>query len=377
MAFSYEEAYPEHQETGSEQEDSGLSQELGEAAALGMHIEQEDSPEASSEESNPKPETQQSLSEPKISNAERTGAEDLISGYLHKISTGSREKLLTFEQEKSLARNIQSGMEARKKDEAERSAEDEQAIAEGSKAQNELAEKNLRLVVSVAKKYRGRGLDFEDLIQEGNAGLMRGVEKFDPDMGYRFSTYATWWIRQAVQRAVADKGRTIRVPVHMSEKIQKLYHTENSLIQELDREPTDEEIAEAMGKEGIDAEKVKELKYYQSQIPTSLDAPAGHEDENSPLVDFVASTENASEKSTEEEVEETYRNDTAHELLDMLSESEHPRLRYVLERRYGFVDDEKWTLQELAEDLGISRERVRQIQREAESILKQRGKNSL
>src|SRR4028119_990401 len=170
---------------------------------------------------------------------------ELIAGYLVKIS---RARLLTHAEELDLSRR---------------------AIAGDGRARQRLIEKNLRLVVSVAKKYRGYGLPFEDLIQEGNIGLMKAVEKYDPERGFRFSTYATWWIRQAVQRAVADKGRTIRVPVHMTEKIRKMARAYNELSVQLEREPTDEEVAERLG---WDVERVRDVK---SAIPdaTSLNQP--------------------------------------------------------------------------------------------------------
>src|SRR4028118_1294152 len=184
---------------------------------------------------------------------------ELIAGYLVKIS---RDRLLTHAEELDLSRR---------------------AIAGDGRARQRLIEKNLRLVVSVAKKYRGYGLPFEDLIQEGNIGLMKAVEKYDPERGFRFSTYATWWVRQAVQRAVADKGRTIRVPVHMTEKIRKASRAYNELSAELEREPVEEEVAGRLGW------TVEEVRTTMEAMPdaTSLDQPVGSEDTSSELRDFV------------------------------------------------------------------------------------------
>src|SRR3712207_29271 len=184
---------------------------------------------------------------------------ELLAKYLAHIGRG---ELLTHEEEIDLSKRAKQG---------------------DKRARKRLIEKNLRLVVSVAKKYRGYGLPFEDLIQEGNIGLMKAVEKFDPDRGFRFSTYATWWIRQAVQRAVADKGRTIRVPVHMGEKIRKMARTYNELSVRLEREPTDEEVAEGLG---WSVERVKEVK---SAIPdaTSLNQPLTSDEGSSELGDLV------------------------------------------------------------------------------------------
>jgi RNA polymerase primary sigma factor len=264
-----------------------------------------------------------------------TETPELLAKYLAHIGQGD---LLTHAEEIDLSNRAKAGDE---------------------RSRQRLIEKNLRLVVSVAKKYRGMGLPFEDLIQEGNIGLMRAVEKYDPERGFRFSTYATWWVRQAVQRAVADKGRTIRVPVHMGEKIRKMARTYNELSAEFEREPTDEEVADRLGW------TVGEVRDVKDAMPdaTSLNQPVTQDSDASELGDFV---EDERASDTAGEVMREMETEGLGEAIERLPE----RQRYVLVRRYGLDAQDAATLAELSDELGVSRERVRQLQREAERMLK-------
>jgi RNA polymerase primary sigma factor len=253
-------------------------------------------------------------------------ANDSVRMYLSEIG---RVPLLTGDEEKKLARRITKG---------------------DMSAKQYLAEANLRLVVSIAKKYIGRGLSFLDLIQEGNIGLFRAVEKFDPERGFKFSTYATWWIRQAITRAIADQARTIRIPVHMVETINKLTHTQRRLAQELGREPTVEELSAEMD---LDIKKVRHIKKISQDI-LSLEAPVGAE-EDSKLGDFIQDDETISP------TESTSRQILKENIQDMLQYLT-PREAKIIEMRFGLKDGVGHTLEEVGQEFGVTRERIRQIE---------------
>lgn len=294
----------------------------------------------------------------------RVKTNDPVRQYLQEIG---RVKLLTLEEEISLARRIEEGEAARKTlDEEEFGPEDREQrrlrriVEDGDLARQHLIEANLRLVVSIAKKYNGRGMSFLDLIQEGNQGLIRAVEKFEYRRRYKFSTYATWWIRQAINRAIADQSRTIRIPVHMVETINKLTRASRRLQQELSREPSFAEIADAMGPDW-NAEKVEEA-FKLTREPFSLETPIGDE-EDSFYGDFIPD-ENI--ESPVEQASKIILSEELDEALNKLSERE----AMVLKLRKGLVDGREHTLEEVGSHFGVTRERIRQIENKALRKLK-------
>jgi RNA polymerase primary sigma factor len=314
-----------------------LEEFFEELAAAGIELAEEQKDE--------KPETERE-EEAEETIPDGLSLDDPVRMYLKEIG---RVPLLSMEQEKSLAMRIEAGeLEARRDGSA-----DPRVVDSGEEAKRQLTEANLRLVVSIAKKYVGRGMLFLDLIQEGNLGLIRAVEKFDYRKGYKFSTYATWWIRQAITRALADQARTIRIPVHMVETINRLIKVSRQLLQELGREPTVEEIAESMA---LTPEKVREVMKI-SQEPISLETPIG-EEEDSHLGDFiedqeaVAPAEAASVMLLKEKMQDVLQNLTERE-------------RKVLVLRFGLEDGHQRTLEEVGQEFGVTRERIRQIEAKA------------
>lgn len=257
-------------------------------------------------------------------------ADDSVRLYLREIG---KIPLLNAEEELTLAKKVVAGDKG---------------------AKDKMAEANMRLVVSIAKRYVGRGLDLLDLIQEGNTGLLRAVEKFDPDKGFKFSTYATWWIRQAITRAIADQARTIRIPVHMVETINKLLRTQRRLTQELNREPTNEEIAKEME---IEVEKVEHIMKIKQDI-SSLDASVRDDEEDSVLGDFIEDEESV---SPEEAATGQLLKEHVKDMLGALTEREQK----ILKLRFGLEDGKSHTLEEVGQEFSVTRERIRQIEAKA------------
>ncbi|MBK1788709.1 sigma-70 family RNA polymerase sigma factor [Prauserella sp. ASG 168] len=289
-------------------------------------------------------------------------AADLVRVYLNGIG---KTALLTAAQEVDLAKRIEAGVFAQhmldSTDDlsAQRRTELTALIRDGRVAKNHLLQANLRLVVSLAKRYTGRGMPLLDLIQEGNLGLIRAVEKFDYSKGFKFSTYATWWIRQAITRGMADQGRTIRLPVHLVEQVNKLARIKRDLHQQLGREATNDELA---AESGIAAEKVSSLLDH-ARDPVSLDMPVGTE-EDAPLGDFIEDSEATDAESA---VISGLLQDDMRRVLATLDDRE----QHVIRLRYGLDDGQPRTLDQIGKHFGLSRERVRQIEREVMSKLRQ------
>jgi len=265
-------------------------------------------------------------------------ADDSVRLYLREIG---KIPLLNAKEEITLAKKVQAG---------------------DKRAKDHMAEANMRLVVSIAKRYVGRGLDLLDLIQEGNTGLLRAVEKFDPDKGFKFSTYATWWIRQAITRAIADQARTIRIPVHMVETINKLLRTHRRMTQELNREPTNEELAKEME---IEVEKVEHIMKIKQDI-SSLDQSVRDDEEDSVLGDFI---EDEDTPAPEESATSQLLREHVDRILTSLSEREQK----ILRMRFGLVDGKTHTLEEVGREFGVTRERIRQIEAKALAKLRKSG----
>ena len=259
-------------------------------------------------------------------------SDDSVRLYLREIG---KIPLLNAEEELALAQKVVSG---------------------DKRAKDQMAEANMRLVVSIAKRYSGRGLDFLDLIQEGNTGLLRAVEKFDPDKGFKFSTYATWWIRQAITRAIADQARTIRIPVHMVETINKLLRTQRRMTQELNRQPTIEELAKELEMEPEKVEYVMKIK----QDITSLDAGVGRDgdEEDSVLRDFIEDEDSA---TPEESAASQLLKEQVQDILSTLSDREQK----IIKMRFGLENGKSHTLEEVGQEFAVTRERIRQIEAKA------------
>ena len=272
-----------------------------------------------------------------VVNTQDDTSDDSVRLYLREIG---KIPLLTAEEEFDLAQKVVKG---------------------SKKAKDKMVEANMRLVVSIAKRYSGRGLDFLDLIQEGNTGLLRAVEKFDPDKGFKFSTYATWWIRQAITRAIADQARTIRIPVHMVETINKLLRTQRRLTQELNREPTTEELSKELE---IEPEKVEYVMKIKQDI-SSLDATVGNDgdDDDSALGDFI---EDEGRITPEESAANQLLKEQIRDILSTLSDREQK----IIKMRFGLDGGKSHTLEEVGQEFAVTRERIRQIEAKALSKLR-------
>lgn len=292
-----------------------------------------------------------------LSNLEHISADDTVGLYLKEMS---RVPLLNIEEEVSLAQRIQCAVEARKELKAGkiklstiRRNELEEIIQDGILAREHLIKANTRLVVSIAKKYIGRGVPFLDLIQEGNLGLMKAVSKFEYERGFRFSTYATWWIRQTITRAIADQGRTIRVPVHMTDRIRSMYKTSHRLEQELGRPPTAEELSGVME---LETERVEWMQQV-SWVPISLESPVGDEEDS----EFGMFVEDELTPPPSQTAYENMLRERVQQVLSTLS----PREERILKLRFGLENGHPYTLEEVGQKFGLTRERIRQIEGKA------------
>ncbi len=339
-------------------------------SAAAPAVAEEDEDDDEDDDESPKPasddDDEEDEKKPLAAEGEVGISTDLVRAYLKEIG---KVPLLTAEQEVELAQRIEAGLFAAEKI---RQADDGEApklsaalkrdldwlVHDGGRAKRHLLEANLRLVVSIAKRYLGRGMLFLDLIQEGNLGLIRAVEKFDYTKGYKFSTYATWWIRQAITRAMADQARTIRIPVHMVEQINKLTRVQREMLQELGREPTPEELAKELD---MTPEKVVEIQGYARE-PVSLETTIG-DDQDSSLGDFI---EDADAPVAAEVVSYGLMQEQLNEVLRTLTDREAA----VVKMRFGLVDGQPRTLDEIGREFGLTRERIRQIESKTLSKLR-------
>jgi RNA polymerase primary sigma factor len=341
ISAAYDEDDPEK---GNELVEEVMSQGIEITEMPDLVAVEEDAPEAAAPEVEPEVEVAEIPVPPGIA------LDDPVRMYLKEIG---RVPLLGMAQEQDLAKKIESAEEERERARVSGQPADQQILDIGDFAKRDLTEANLRLVVSIAKKYVGRGMLFLDLIQEGNLGLIRAVEKFDYKKGYKFSTYATWWIRQAITRALADQARTIRIPVHMVETINRLVKISRQLLQELGRDPSVEEIAKEMV---LTPDKVREVMKI-AQEPISLETPIG-EEEDSHLGDFI---EDPDAVAPAEAASVTMLKQKMGDVLQNLTERE----RKVLVLRFGLEDGHQRTLEEVGQEFGVTRERIRQIEAKA------------
>ncbi len=293
-----------------------------------------------------------------LADLSRISSDDIVGLYLKEMS---RVPLLSSEEELCLAKRIESGKSAKRElgrsngsTPAARRAELENIIGDGSLAREHLIKANTRLVVSIAKRYIGRGVPFLDLIQEGNLGLMKAVEKYEYQRGFRFSTYATWWIRQTITRSIADQGRTIRVPVHMVDRIRQLYRTTHEMEQRLGRQPTHEELADAIG---VKSNKIDWMMRV-SWLPLSLESPINDDEEDSELGMFVE------DQVTPSPIQSTYSTLLREKVQEVL-ETLPPREARILRLRFGLENGRSYTLEEVGQKFGLTRERIRQIESKA------------